>query len=138
MTNITAEYQGARIGLGTMSSSSLTLPLFDPAAVEKLRKVAGDLDPGFVAEMAQLFLTETERALGELEAAAERGDASAMARQAHSMKSSAATLGLMKLSHACLSLETQAKNEAGPDASALVTMVRAQFDHVTPILKKLA
>ena len=121
-----------------MSSSPLSVPLFDPAAIEKLRKVAGDLDPGFVAEMAQLFLVETERALGELEAAAKRGDATAMVRQAHSMKSSAATLGLMKLSEACLSLETGAKNDAGPEATALVTMVRAQFDHVTPILKKLA
>ncbi len=114
-------------------------PLFDPIPVEKLRKIAGDIDPGFVVEMAQLFLAETEKSLVEIKAAADRTDARALSRLAHSLKSSAATLGLMKLSQACRSLELDTKDgEVGSGTLALVTTVRAHFEETIPVLRQMA
>ena len=121
-----------------MPSSSINPPLLDPAAVEKLRKVAGDLDPGFVAEMAQLFMLETGKSLIELKAACDRADAPMLMRLAHSLKSSAATLGLMKLARVCLILEMDTKDgETGPATQALVTAVCDQFEEARPVLIQL-
>lgn len=119
-----------------MTLSPVETPLLDPSALETLRKVAGDSDPGFVAEMAQLFLAETRKALKELGEANARADAHTLSRIAHSLKSSSATLGLMRLSKACLALEIATKN-GDLHAQDLVGSVCAQFDEAAPHLEQV-
>jgi HPt (histidine-containing phosphotransfer) domain-containing protein len=122
-----------------MPSAPAETPLFDPVAIEKLRTVAGDEAPGFVAEMAQLFLEETAKSLGQLKEAGLRGDWKQVARIAHSLKSSAATLGLMRLSDACRALELDTKGAAsGPKTLALATAIHDQFEQARPALKSLS
>lgn len=121
-----------------MSIQASAAPVFDPGAIEKLRKVGGDEASIFIAEVAQLFLEETRKSLAELQRAADEGQRERAARIAHSLKSSAATLGLMRLSAACESLETTAK-AAGDAAStaAAAGVVRDEFEHTVPILRSL-
>ncbi len=114
-------------------------PLFDPIAMDKLRKVAGDQGSTFVADMAQLFLDETTRVLAELQAGRERQDWKTVSRLAHSVKSSAATLGLMRLSAACQALELDTRNAtSGPETENRVAVVMEEFKQATPILKRLS
>lgn len=113
-------------------------PVFDPSAIEKLRKISGDEASIFIAEVAQLFLEETRKALVELRRAAESGDRNHAARIAHSLKSSAATLGLMRLAAACQDLEIDTRVVTSNDDIALVSTVFARFEDVVPILKGLA
>lgn len=113
-------------------------PLFDPVAIDRLRKVAGDQGSTFVAEMAQLFLDETTRVLGELRSGCERDDWKAVSRLAHSVKSSAATLGLMRLSAACRALELDTRNAtSSPETANHVADVLDEFKQATPILQRL-
>jgi HPt (histidine-containing phosphotransfer) domain-containing protein len=113
-------------------------PLFDPIAIDKLRKVAGDQGSTFVAEMAQLFLDETSRVLAELQSGCERDDWKAVSRLAHSVKSSAATLGLMRLSAACKALELDTRNAtSSPETENHVADVMDEFKQATPILQRL-
>jgi HPt (histidine-containing phosphotransfer) domain-containing protein len=121
-----------------MSIQPAIPPVFDPSAIEKLRKVAGDEASIFIAEVAQLFLEETRKSLAELQRLAETGDRDGAARIAHSLKSSAATLGLMRLSAACQQLETDAKGATTGENSALIAAVLARFEDVVPILKGLS
>jgi HPt (histidine-containing phosphotransfer) domain-containing protein len=121
-----------------MSIQAAIPPLFDPGAIEQLRKVAGDEASIFIAEVAQLFLQETRKSLVELQRAAAAGDRDGAARIAHSLKSSAATLGLMRLSEACQQLETDAKGATSSDDSALVAAVFARFEETVPILRGLS
>lgn len=122
-----------------MSKSQAETPLFDESAIEKLRKVAGDQGASFVKEMAQLFLDETQRSLAELRRGSEGGDWKLVARLAHSLKSSAATFGLMRLSDACRQLEMDTRGAASSDETAgLIAAVLARFEEVVPVLKRLS
>lgn len=114
-------------------------PLYDESAIEKLRKVAGDQGATFVTEMAQLFLLETRKSLTELRKACDAGDWKQVTRLAHSLKSSAATLGMMRLSAACKALELDTKGATSSDETlALVAMVFDQFEQAVPILEGLS
>ena len=113
-------------------------PLFDPIAIDRLRKVAGDQGATFIAEMARLFLEETTRVLTELQAGSEREDWKAVSRFAHSVKSSAATLGLMRLSAACKALEADTRNATSSSETAgHVAAVMDEFKQATPTLQRL-
>ena len=121
-----------------MTSPVPETPIFDPIAIEKLRKVAGDQDAGFVAEMAQLFCDETTKSLTDLRTGLDQRDWKLVSRVAHSLKSSAATLGLMRLSNVCKALELQTQGgTAGAPTQALVAAVFAEFEIAAPILKRL-
>lgn len=121
-----------------MADESAAIPHFDPVAIEKLRNVAGDQGAAFVMEMAQLFLDESTRSLEELAKARDQGDWKAVARVAHSLKSSAATLGLMRLSAACTALELDATAATPtPETSRLTAAVFEEFEKAKPTLKGL-
>ena len=122
-----------------MSGESAETPLVDPLAIERLRAVAGDQGAGFVAEMAQLFLDEATKSLDELKRDGERGDWKHVTRIAHSLKSSSATLGLMRLSAACKALELDTKGGAStPQSPKLVTAVLDEFEQAKPTLLGLS
>ena len=122
-----------------MPSENPEPPLFDPVAIDALRKVAGDQGSKFVAEMARLFEDETVKSLEELRQGCDRCDWKLVTRLAHSLKSSAATLGLMRLSLACKALEMDTKGAtSSAETAALVASVLEQFDQAAPLLKTLA
>lgn len=122
-----------------MTTTASEAPLFDSSAIERLRKVAGDDDTTFVAEIAAVFVEEAAQSIDGLERGCEAGDWQTVSRLAHSVKSSAATLGLMRLSEACRALEfdTQ-KATASEGAPVLVARVRDQFEQALPTLKGLS
>lgn len=111
---------------------------FDPIAIERLRAVAGDQGPTFVAEMAELFLGETRKTLDDLQAGCDEKDWKVVARLAHSLKSSSATLGAMRLSAVCRALELDTKDgTASPRTQDLVASVLKHFDDAAPTLQNL-
>jgi HPt (histidine-containing phosphotransfer) domain-containing protein len=122
-----------------MSFKTEDIPLFDPGAIENLRKVAGDEADTFVAEMAQLFLVEATRSIQDLRKSCDQGDWRAVGRVAHSVKSSAATLGLMRLSNACRALEFETRTATETDAAKhLAASVFTQFEEAIPTLTSLS
>jgi HPt (histidine-containing phosphotransfer) domain-containing protein len=115
------------------------IPHFDPAAIDRLRQVAGDQAATFVAEMARLFLAETAKSLADLAGAAEKGEWRQVGRIAHSLKSSAATLGLMRLSALSKALETDAGGGVPtPQTAPLITALLDEFERARPTLRGLA
>jgi len=122
-----------------MSDKSAETPLFDPLAIEKLRAVAGDQGAGFVAEMAQLFLDEATKSLDDLKRECDQGDWKRVTRIAHSLKSSSATLGLMRLSAGCKALELDTKDAtSSPQTASLAAAVFEEFEQAKPTLKSLS
>lgn len=119
-----------------MTPESPKIPRFDPAAIERLRKVAGEQGDTFISEMAQLFLEEATKALGEMRAGCDRGDWKTVGRLAHSVKSSSATLGFMGLADACKALELNTHDAiASPETPALAAAVFTHFEQAVPTLK---
>jgi HPt (histidine-containing phosphotransfer) domain-containing protein len=80
------------------------LPLVDEAVLADLLASTGD-DPAFVRELLETYLAETPDQLAAIRAAIEADDAEALVRPAHTLKSSSATLGAMRLSAVARELE---------------------------------
>lgn len=122
-----------------MTTESAETPLFDPGAIEKLRAVAGDEGTSFVAELARLFLDEGAKSLDDLKKAGDQGEWKQVTRIAHSLKSSSATLGLMRLSAACRALEEDTRAGASSARTrALSTALLDEFERARPALEALS
>ena len=87
--------------------------------------------------MASLFLEEAGKQVAMLRTASLSGDWKTVNRTAHSMKSSAATLGLLRLAAACRDLETATKGGPATGAMALVQVVAAHYEAAIPTLRSL-
>jgi HPt (histidine-containing phosphotransfer) domain-containing protein len=80
------------------------MPVLDDAVLAELRASTGD-DEAFVRELVDAYVTEATGYLEAMSAAASAGDAAAIVRPAHTLKSSSATLGAMRLSTISRSIE---------------------------------
>jgi CheY-like chemotaxis protein len=100
----------------------------DPATLEALRQTVGADDPDALAMLADDFILETEASLAAMKAG---GDASAIARAAHSVKSSATLFGATALSALCADLEARLRGpEADVDLPGTVLAIDTEFERV--------
>ena len=97
----------------------MTLPTFDQAAFDHLLEITGN-DLEFVDELIDTYLADASVQLEAMQAAASSGDAAALVRPAHSLKSSSANVGAMALADICRALETAARTGDVPDAQERV------------------
>ena len=81
----------------------------DQATFANLLEMTGG-DQEFVDELVDTYLTEGDRLVGDLVAAAAAGDIAALVLPAHSMKSSSLNVGALELGELCRLLETDARN----------------------------
>jgi HPt (histidine-containing phosphotransfer) domain-containing protein len=86
------------------------VPLVDEDVLAELLASTGD-DPAFVRELLETYLSETPEQLEAMTAAIDADDAAALVRPAHTLKSSSATLGAMRLS--ALGRELEVAGRAG-------------------------
>lgn len=92
------------------------------SAIENLRALSRDSgDNTFIREVVRMFVHQTPRKIDEIVAAAAEGEPVAIARSAHSLKSSAYQIGAEALGNLCLRLER------GEEAASLVRELRAEW-----------
>jgi HPt (histidine-containing phosphotransfer) domain-containing protein len=87
-------------------------PVLDHGVLSELRASTGD-DQAFMIELVEAYVSEGTTHMDGLLAAAAAGDAAAVVRPAHSLKSTSASLGAMRLSAICRAIE-----EAGREGRA--------------------
>jgi HPt (histidine-containing phosphotransfer) domain-containing protein len=102
------------------------------AALAQLEETVGDRE--FVAELIGDFLDGLPAQLAALRAAASSGDAGALHRVAHTLKSNAATFGAEGLAEACRELEHAARTADRADAGDLLARVEAEAGRAAPAL----
>jgi len=73
------------------------IPVLDEAVLAELRESTGD-DDEFLRDLGEAYVSEGRGHLDAILAAAAAGDPAAMVRPAHTMKSTSASLGAMRLS----------------------------------------
>lgn len=115
---------------GTVLGESL-----DPDAIAALFEL-GDAD--FFADLVDDFVTSTRTYLGTLEGALTSGDAESVYKAAHTMKSSAASMGAMTFSAMCRDVEAAGRTG---DLGRLVdapARLRDEFDRVRDDLEAQA
>jgi HPt (histidine-containing phosphotransfer) domain-containing protein len=100
----------------------------DPTVLGELTARLGDRAPAFLAGLVETFQAESAQRLGELDAAAAAGNATAAARVAHTMKSSSAVVGARALAALCTQIELDLRQGLVRDLAADAAAVRALSD----------
>jgi HPt (histidine-containing phosphotransfer) domain-containing protein len=108
----------------------------DLRALASLKAIGGD-DPDFLREMIDLFLEQAPRHLEVIRLALDAGDASAIAKAAHHVKSSAFYLGARRLSELCAQAETLSHAQNAIAVTELVTAIMVEFEMVQRALRTL-
>ena len=79
--------------------------VIDQAIIQGIRKLQKPGRPDLLKELISLFIESSEEHMKVLRAAVENKDLGTVTHIAHSIKSSAANLGALKLSQCCFELE---------------------------------
>jgi HPt (histidine-containing phosphotransfer) domain-containing protein len=88
--------------------SADAVPILDLEVIDELRAATGD-DEEFLADLIATYVSEGEGHLGGMAAAVAGGDASELVRPAHTLKSSSASVGAMRLAELCRGIEAGAR-----------------------------
>jgi signal transduction histidine kinase/DNA-binding NarL/FixJ family response regulator len=112
-------------------------PTLDDARLGRLLDATAR--PELLADLAEIFVQDTERRLNELSEASHRGDSEALARGAHAVKGSSGNMGAARLAELAAVLEHHCNMPRGPEMAALLLGLRAELERVRALLpKKLA
>ena len=98
------------------SSEPPTVRVFDPQVVQRLPMVADGSNPEFADRVLQMFTDSTDTLLAEFAAASDRQDKATMQRTAHTLKSSAATVGALELAEQACEIEMALRAGTPPAA----------------------
>ncbi len=105
----------------------LDLPVVDERTLGELLATTGD-DLGFVRELVGTFLADAPTQVDAMTAAVQADDAAALVRPAHTLKSSSATVGAMRLSSVARELEMAARSGwLEPTVRANLEAVRTEW-----------
>ena len=107
----------------------------DVGVLAELRSSVGD-DQAFVVELIDAYLSDGAEQLAAIDAAVEGNDAEALVRPAHTLKSSSATLGALRLSAVARQLEVAGRTAAvGAATAGHVAALHAEWDAATDALR---
>ena len=84
--------------------------IIDTGIVRELMGVVADSDNKFMLELFDVFVRDAAAALERMRCSVLANDAPSLAREAHRLKGSSATVGAIRLAAACLAIERSAKN----------------------------
>lgn len=108
-------------------------PVLDPAALERLNRIGGQ---EFLIEMVELFLEHAPQRLVSANEAFAVGDLETVYRAAHSLKSTAANVGAVRLQTLAAELEERAAAGDVAVAGPMVEELNRRYERVRPELER--
>lgn len=84
--------------------------ILDTSIVQELAGAVADSGNVFMRELMEAFTRDARTALERMREQAGAGDAASLAREAHRLKGSSATVGAIRLAVVCLGIERLAKS----------------------------
>ena len=109
------------------------LPDTDLASLERLKRFGGGK---LLGEMISLFLTTAPERIAAMHAGLDKQDAKAAELALHSLKSSAAQLGALRMQRLCEKGESLAKTGALGDVAGLVREIDGEYPRVQAWLEQ--
>ncbi len=100
----------------------------DRSVLASLRELQDEGEPDIVAEVAGLFIKHAPEKLLAIDVAVEKGDAKGVQVAAHSLKSSSAYVGAMRLSAMCKELEQAGRSGALEGAKEKSESLKAEYE----------
>ena len=121
-----------------LEDPALGADLIDQGVLDGLRELAGEDDPGLVAELIGLFLQDAPERIKDIERALSTGDLELLERAAHTLKSSCANVGALGLSDLCRRIEETARRRSTDGVASLFAASTALYGRVEAALRSLA
>src|SRR3954469_23427336 len=109
------------------SSDDSELPTTDAASLDRLKRFGGDK---LLGEMISLYLSTAPERLDAARGGIETSDARAAELAMHSLKSSSAQLGALRMQRICEQGEALAKKGALPEVAGLLAQLDEEFIRV--------
>lgn len=107
----------------------------DPQVLANLRELQDPDEPDFVVELIDHLLAETPMRLANIDEAIAAGNAQAINRLAHSLKSSCGNLGAVGLATLCATLERAGAEGRVDGTRAMLDAAYAEFERVKVALQ---
>ncbi|MFZ2652973.1 MAG: Hpt domain-containing protein [Burkholderiaceae bacterium] len=109
----------------------------DAAALAGLRELDPQGRNGLIERVVKAFQESLARLLPQLLAAGSASDAKGVRHVAHTLKSSSASIGALRLSRLCAELEAALRNGDVQGVQARVDAVCLEIESVKPALEQL-
>ena len=103
------------------------MPVLDQGVLAELRVATGD-DEAFIIDLVETYVTEGAASMSGLLEAAAAKDCPAIVRPAHSLKSTSASVGAMRLSVICRSIEEDGRASRSDSLRADADLARRTWD----------
>jgi HPt (histidine-containing phosphotransfer) domain-containing protein len=110
-------------------------PVLDQSVLDELRDSVGG-DQSFIADLAATYLAESPDHLDAMQAAVSAADPAAIIRPAHTLKSSSASLGAMRLSHIAREIEFAGRNGETSGLEERVSAAREAWAQTVAAMKQ--
>lgn len=102
----------------------------DRSVLASLRELQDDGDPDIIAEVGGLFLEHSPQKIAAILKAVENGDAKGLQTAAHSLKSSSAYVGAMRLSELSRELEIMGRSQVMDGAEEKAEKLNREYKQV--------
>jgi HPt (histidine-containing phosphotransfer) domain-containing protein len=110
--------------------------VIDRSVLASLRELQDEGDPDIIAEVGGLFLKHSPDKVNAILQSVESNDAKGLQLAAHSLKSSSAYIGAMRLSAMAKELEMMGRSSSLQGAVELAEKLNAEFSLVMTALEK--
>jgi PAS domain S-box-containing protein len=139
---LVAALQRCGLAVGAAPAAAPATPavpgqVLDLTVLEKMRELPGRHGPSLLPELVALFLQEAPLRLEECARFAAARDAAGLARTAHLLAGSCASVGATAMRAAALGLEQAALAENGPGVTNGLVLLRQQWQHVHMLLEQI-
>ena len=124
-------------GQVTMAEENSDADHVDCSAFEDIRFLEKNGAPEMLSKVIGIYLRDAPKQLENARIALARNDANAMGRQAHSLKSSSATLGAHVLAALCKEMELMGRSGTTENADELLSRMESEYAIVAKILTKV-
>ena len=109
-------------------------PILDTGVIDELRASVGD-DQAFMADLIATYVGEGTDHLAAMDAAVAARDAAQIVRPAHTLKSSSAALGAMRLAQIAREIEMCGRAGDAAELDARVADARAAWDETLSAMR---
>ena len=111
--------------------------VLDPESLRRLRELDPHGDNRLIERVAKAFDNSVNRLLPQLEEAFKMADSAAIMHVAHTLKSSSASIGALKLSQMCAEIETMIRRQTGEDLTSRIREIPLEAARVLEGLRHL-
>jgi HPt (histidine-containing phosphotransfer) domain-containing protein len=111
--------------------------VLDMRILAELRELGGEDDPGLIAELIDIFLSDAPQRLQDISRGLTSGDLATVERAAHTLKSSSANIGAIGLSRICREMEQNARERKLDAIQPLFARSRQAMSEVQSALEAL-